>query len=157
VSFFKEETILKSFEATGTWPIDPWPALQKFTYTPSPDRSSPSHLSDNDWIHLCRLVRSPVTDTCQEESKKLSLSLHHLSTENQILHHENQGLREALLMKKKHKDKVKVLDYQQRQIYHGIGSFWSPKKVREGKARRRVNEGLAAEEKLNKARVKKER
>jgi hypothetical protein len=103
--------------------MDPWPVLQKFTHTPSPDRSSPSNLSDNDWIRLDRLVRSAVTDTCQEESKKLRLSLHHLSTENQILHHENQGLREALLIKKKHKDKGKVLDLQQRQEYYSIRSF----------------------------------
>jgi hypothetical protein len=112
VSSFKEETTLMSFTATVIWPMDPWPVLQKFTRTPSPDRPSPSHLSDTDWIHLDRLVRSTVRDTCQEESKKLRLSLHRLSTENQILDHENQDSREALLIKKKHKDKGKVLDLQ---------------------------------------------
>jgi hypothetical protein len=98
-----------------------------------------------------------VKDTYQEESKKLSLSLHHLSTENQILHHENQGLREALQVKEKHKVKGKVLDLQQRKEYHDGGVLWSPKKVREAKVRRRVNERLEAEEKLEKARAKKER
>jgi hypothetical protein len=97
-----------------------------------------------------------VKDIHQEDSKKPSLSLHHLSTENQILYHENQDLRETLLIEKKHKVKGKALDLQQRQEYHSIGSFCSPKKVREGKARRRVNERLAAEEKLKKARAKKE-
>jgi hypothetical protein len=48
MSSFKESSILKSFEATGIWPMDPSPILQRFTYTASPDRSSPSHLSYND-------------------------------------------------------------------------------------------------------------
>jgi hypothetical protein len=157
ISSFTESLILKSFEATGIWPMDPNVVLKRFIHTPSPDRSSPSHLSDNDWIHMERLVRSAVKDVHQEESKKLSLSLHHLSTENQVLHYENQGLREALLIKKKHKSKGKVLDLQQRQEYHGGGVLYSPRKVKEGKARIRVNERLAAEEKLNKARAKKER
>ena len=82
MSSFKESSILKSFEVTGIWPMDPSPVLQRFIHTPSPDRSSPSHLSDNDWIHMERLVRSAVKDTHQEESKKLSLSLHHLSSVN---------------------------------------------------------------------------
>jgi hypothetical protein len=156
-SSFTESLILKSFEATGIWPMDPIPVLQKFTHTPSPDRSSPSNLSDNDWIRVERLLRSAVRDVHQEDSKKLSLSLHHLSTENQVLHYENQGLREALQVKKKHKNKGKVLDLQQRQEYHGGGVLYSPKKVREGRMRRRVNERLEAEEKLRKARAKKER
>jgi hypothetical protein len=137
--------------------MDPNVVLKRFIHTPSPDRSSPSHLSDNDWIHMERLVQSAGKDVHQEESKKLSLSLHHLSTENQVLHYENQGLREALLIKKKHKSNGKVLDLQRRQEYHGGGVLYSPRKVREGKARIRVNERLAAEEKLNKARAKKER
>jgi hypothetical protein len=104
-----------------------------------------------------RLVRSAVKDVHQEESKKLSLSFHHLSTENQVLHYENQGLREALLIKKKHKSKGKVLNLQQRQEYHGGGVLYSPRKVREGKMRRRVNERPQAEEKLAKARAKNEK
>jgi hypothetical protein len=131
--------------------------LKRFIRTPSLDRSPPSHLSDNDWIHMERLVRSAVKDVHQEESKKLSLSLHHLSTENQVIHHEIQGLREALQVKKKHKVKGKVIDLQQRQEYHGGGVLYSPRKVREGKMRRRVNERLEAEEKLERARAKKKK
>jgi hypothetical protein len=157
ISSLKESSILKPFEATGIWPMDPNVVLKRLIHTPSPDRSSPSHLSDNDWTHTERLFRSAVKDVHQEESKKLSLSLHHLSTENQVLHHENQGLREALLIKKKHKSKGKVLDLQQRQEYHGGGVLYSPRKVREGKARIRVNERLEAEENLRKSRAKKER
>jgi hypothetical protein len=64
---------------------------------------------------------------------------------------------EALQVKKKHKNKGKVLDLQQRQEYYSGGVLYSPKKVREGRIRRRVNERLEAEEKLRKARAKKER
>jgi hypothetical protein len=89
ISSFKESSILKSFEATGIWPMDPNVVLKRFIHIPSPDRSSPSHVSDNDWTHMEHLVRSAVKDVRQEESKKLSLSLHHLSTENQVLHYKN--------------------------------------------------------------------
>jgi hypothetical protein len=60
-------------------------------------------------------------------------------------------LREALQVKKKHKVKGKVIDLQQRQENHGGGILDSPKKVREGKMRRRVNERVEVEEKLRKA------
>jgi hypothetical protein len=69
--------------------MDPSPVLQKFTYTPSLDRLSPSNLSDNDWIRVERLLRSAVRDVYREDSKQLSLSLHYLSTENQVLYFEN--------------------------------------------------------------------
>jgi hypothetical protein len=157
ISTFQEKSILKSSEVTEIWPMDSSVILKRFIRTPSLDRSSPSHLSDNDWMHMERLFRSAVKDVHQEDSKKLSLSFHHLSTENQVFHYETQGLREALQVKKKHKSKGKVLDLQQCQEYHGGGALYSPRKVREGKMRRRVNERLEAEEKLKKARAKKER
>ena len=100
--------------------------LRRFASTPEAERSSSSGLSDNDWRMLNRLVRVAVKDTQQEESKKLSLSLHHISVQNELLKHENEGLREALQHKKKHKKKGKPLDLQQRQEYHGGAVFWSP-------------------------------
>jgi len=41
-----------------------------------------------------------VKDVNQEEPKKLSQKLHHFIGSNQILMHENNGLREALLIRK---------------------------------------------------------
>jgi hypothetical protein len=157
VSSFKESLIIQSFEATGIWPMDPNVILKRFTRTLEPERSSSPGCSDSDWRKLDRLVRVAVKDTQQEESKKLSLSLHHISVPNELLKHENEGLREALHHKRKHKKKSKALDLQQRQEYHGGAVFWSPRKVREARAREAIRQRNEIEKKLQKAWAKKER
>jgi hypothetical protein len=73
------------------------------------------------------------------------------------LKHENEGLKEALQHKQKHKKKGKALDLQQRQEYHGGAVYWSPRKVREARAREAVRVQDEIEEKLQKARAKKQR
>ncbi|KAH5101982.1 hypothetical protein HBH71_224410 [Parastagonospora nodorum] len=44
-SSFKENTILKAFEATGIWPTNPRVILDRFRTTPNEDPSEPSRLS----------------------------------------------------------------------------------------------------------------
>jgi cell shape-determining protein MreC len=68
-------------------------------------------------------VHIAVKDTQQEELKKLSLLLYHISVQNESLKHENEGLREALYYKQKHKKKSKALDLQQYQEYHSRAVF----------------------------------
>ncbi|KAI0576048.1 RNA 3-terminal phosphate cyclase, partial [Pyrenophora tritici-repentis] len=82
--------------------------------------------------------------------------VHHLSVQNELLKHKNEGLKEALQHKQKHKKKSKVLDLQQRQEYHGGSVFWS-RKLREARAREAVRERDEIEEKLQKAHAKKQR
>ncbi|KAI0615762.1 hypothetical protein TUN199_12326, partial [Pyrenophora tritici-repentis] len=79
--------------------------------------------------------RAAVNDSHQYEARKLRSSVHHLSVQYKLLQHENEGLKEALQHKKKHKKKGKALDLQQRQEYHGGSVFWSPRKIREARAR----------------------
>ncbi|KAF2001587.1 hypothetical protein P154DRAFT_432760, partial [Amniculicola lignicola CBS 123094] len=50
-------------------------------------------------------------------------SLHHLQVQNELLYHENSGLREALTTKSRHKNKGKALDLQQREEYHSGAVF----------------------------------
>jgi hypothetical protein len=97
-------------------------------------------LQINDWRQLERLVRDSVKDTSAEESKKLAESLHHFQVENELLHHENNGLNAALTPKKKHNKRRKPLNFQQGQEYHSRATFWSPGKIREAQARRVVIE-----------------
>ncbi|KAF7578355.1 hypothetical protein PtrM4_025950 [Pyrenophora tritici-repentis] len=155
-SSFVDNLILKAFEATRIWPIDANVILRRFTSTPEAERSSLSGLSNNDWRKLNQLVRAAVKDTQQTEFKKLRLSVHHLSVQNELLKHKNEGLKEALQHKQKHKKKSKVLDLQQRQEYHGGSVFWS-RKLREARAREAVRERDEIEEKLQKAHAKKQR
>jgi hypothetical protein len=154
---FKQPTILTAFEATGIWPMNSNVILKRFASTPEAERSSSSGLSDSDWRKLDRLVRVAVTDSHQDGAKKLRSSVHHLSVQNELLKHENKGLKEALHHKQKHKKKGKALDLQQRQEYHGGAVFWSPRKMREARAREAVQEQDEIEEKLQRARAKKQR
>ncbi|KAF7571799.1 Membrane-bound metallopeptidase [Pyrenophora tritici-repentis] len=150
ISSFTESLILKAFEATGIWPIDANVILRRFASTPEAERSSSLGLSDHDWRKIDRLVRAAVTDSHQYEARKLRSS-------NELLKHKNEGLKEALQHKKKHRKKGKALDLQQRQEYHGSAVFWSPRKLREARVREAVRERDETEEKLQKARAKKQR
>jgi hypothetical protein len=100
---FKEETILKSFEAIGIWPINPEVVLQKFTEEPDSRESSTSVLSASNWREMDRLVRTTVQGVAIKEAKKLRSSFHHIVVQNQLLHYEIDGFREALTVKEKHK------------------------------------------------------
>jgi hypothetical protein len=157
ISSFTESLILKAFEATGIWPIDANVILRRFASTPEAERSSSSALSDSDWRKLDRLVRVAVKDSHQSEARKLRSSVHHLSIQNKLLKHENEGLRKALQHKQKHKKKSKALDLQQRQEYYGGAVFWSPRKLREARARETIRERDEMEQKLQKARAREQR
>jgi hypothetical protein len=91
-----------------------------------------------------------VRDGQEQKAQKITTSLHHLQVQNELLLHENEGLKYALTTKKKHKKKSKVLDLQQREEYHGGAIFWSPSKIREGRYRERVRARKEEQEKLQK-------
>ncbi|KAF1955114.1 hypothetical protein CC80DRAFT_416518, partial [Byssothecium circinans] len=111
--------------------------------------------SGSDWRKLDRLVRSTVEDQGSKDAQKLSRSLYYISVQNELLHHEINGLKEALLVKKKYKKNSKPLNLQQRQEYHGGAVFWSPRKVREARVRQSVKEQEDKEQKLQKAKTAK--
>jgi hypothetical protein len=67
ISSFTETNILKSFETTGIWPMNPDTILRRFTRTPDLQRSSPSDLSENDWQRVKGLVHAAVINIHQEE------------------------------------------------------------------------------------------
>jgi hypothetical protein len=80
-SSFKKELVLKSFEATGIWPMVPEPVLKRFNYKNEHEgeaSAQPPALNESDWNQMERLVQSAVKDTIAENSKQLSLALHHL-------------------------------------------------------------------------------
>ncbi|KAF2843924.1 hypothetical protein T440DRAFT_87008 [Plenodomus tracheiphilus IPT5] len=157
VSSFKENSILKAFETTGIWPPNADVILDRFRKTPDRSGSSSRRGSPSHWLQTERLLRSVARDHRSDEAKRLSLELHHLSVENELLHHENEGLREALTVKKRHQKKSKPLNLQQRQEYHGGAVFWSPRKVREARAREEVRARDEQDQKLQKARERLER
>jgi hypothetical protein len=103
------------------------------------------------WRQPSRVFDAAVKDSTEESSRRLGASLHSLQVQNELLHHENKGLRNELTFKKKQKKKSKLLDLHQRNEYHGGGAFWSTRKVREARARESVRRQEDEAEKLQKA------
>ena len=99
VRSFTKETILKSFEATGIAPLNPNVILDRFTRNASEAsdsrESSVSILSGEDWRKIERLIKSTVKDQSSKDAKKLSRSLYHISVQNELLHHEIDGLKDT--------------------------------------------------------------
>jgi hypothetical protein len=155
VSTFTQGLILKSFEATGISPLQPNVILQRFAKdTPEASDSSTSSssvYSSKDWLKIETLLRRVAKDEGSKELRKISRSLHHISIQNSLLHHEIAGLKEVLKTQKKHKKKSKPLNLQQDHEYHGGAVFWSPRKVQEARSREQVRQEEEQAENLKKA------
>ncbi|KAK1912705.1 hypothetical protein P3342_004641 [Pyrenophora teres f. teres] len=70
-----------------------------------------------------------------DKAKQLRQSLHSLQVQNELLHHENNGLQSALCVKQNHKKKSYPLDLQQPEEHYGGAVFWSPSKIYDARAR----------------------
>ncbi|KAF1828830.1 hypothetical protein BDW02DRAFT_511381, partial [Decorospora gaudefroyi] len=64
----------------------------------------------------------------------------------------NAGLQQDLNTKSKQKPQSKTLDLQQRKEYHGGAIFWSPRMLREARAREAVKKDDAEQQLLQKTR-----
>ncbi|KAI1676288.1 Atrophin-1 multi-domain protein [Pyrenophora tritici-repentis] len=96
----------------------------------------------------------------QNKVRKLRSSVYYLSIQYKLLQHKNKGLKEALQHKKKHKKKSKALNLQQRQEYHSGAVHWSPRKLREARAReakQREEAQLQRQVELEERRVERQR
>lgn len=109
--------------------------------------NSTSCLSGEDWRKLDRLLRAAVKDE-RKEAKVPRQSFHHMAVENQLVRHQIESLVEALSTKKKPNKRGRAKDLQQHKEYHGGAQFWSPRAMREAKAR---DNQIEHEEKLKKA------
>jgi hypothetical protein len=142
-SSFKVDTIRKSFEATGIFPMNADIILQRFTNHTS-NRASHSCLESEGDNSTCRDLRkiyvAAVSDTAAKSSQKLERALHSLQMQNELLNDKNQGLCTSLEGKRTRKSKSKTLDLQQRKQFHGGTMFWSPRKVQEANARKQMKQ-----------------
>jgi hypothetical protein len=151
----RPELILKSFEATGVWPMDAEVILKRFNATTSEQATDAElqELGDGDsWNNIQKTLDAAVTDRANSESKRLAAAFHSLQVQNELLHHENEGLRAVISTKQKHATKSKTLDLQQRKEYHGGAVLWSPRKLRAARVRGCVKQWDADEQKLQKTR-----
>jgi hypothetical protein len=157
VSSFTRKNILKAFEATGVEPTDPEVILKRFTPTTSAQDEALQigEPGDGDgWNELRKLFDAAVPDKSSIKAKRLSTSMHSMQVNNEILHVENQDLKDAVTTKRKHSKNSKRLDLQQRKEFRSKAVFWGPVEIREARARKDVQEREEEEEKLQKKHTK---
>jgi hypothetical protein len=153
-STMRPELIRRSFEATGVWPIDAEVILKRFnTITSGQDEDTElQEVGDgSSWNDIRKILDAAVADKAKVESKQLAGAFHSLQVQNELLHHENEGLRAALTTKRKHQKKSKLLDLHQRKEYRSGAVLWSPRKIREAQTRERVKQHEEEQEKLQKS------
>lgn len=137
------ELILKSFAAAGVHPREPDVVLKRFRTT-TPERCSDTEIGElgdgSTWRQLRRNYDAAVPDKSSAAAKRVEQALHSLQIRNELLHTENAELRAELTTKKRRKKRSKLLDLQQHQEYHSEAVVWSPRSVREARARDAVQQ-----------------
>jgi hypothetical protein len=156
---FTESLIKQAFRTTGISPVDANVILQRFRHTTPEDlesvSSGSSAYSAKDWLRACSTLRAEVKDPHSGGARKQGQTIHHLSSQIELLQNELTGVRQKLHQKKKRqKQPAKQLDLQQHQEYHGGAMMWSPRAFREARARMAVAEQQRQEEELKKAEIK---
>jgi hypothetical protein len=91
-----------------------------------------------------------VPDKLKVEAKRLSTLLHSLQVNNELVHHENQKLKDAVTTKQKHKKKSAPLDLQQPNKFRSKATFWGPEEIVAAR-KRKVEKEHKEEEKLQKS------
>jgi hypothetical protein len=148
----RPELVQRSFEATVVWPMDAEVILKRFNATTS-GQYEDTELEEvgykDSWNDIRKTLDAAVADKANAEAKRLSSTLHPLQVQNELLHHENKGLRAAI--KRRHKKNSKLFDLQHREEYHGGAVLWSPRKIREARARERVKQQEEEQAELQKS------
>lgn len=165
---FAKETIINAFRVTGISPLDSNTILKKFK-NPEPERPSSSDstssvLSASNWRQIERLLRQVVENTSDKRVTQLSHTIHSIAAQKQILQHENNCLRDALVNEKRRRKRGKALLLEPPKDYAGGAVFWSPSKVQAARDRQAQKDAETAEiqrqkdqEKLAKEQKKQER
>jgi hypothetical protein len=151
---FTRSDILKAFEATGVVPNNPEVILKRFKATTSAQQEALQigELGDGDsYNDLRKLFDAAVPDKSKVEAKRLSTSLHSLQVNNELVHHENQKLKDAVTTKQKHKKKRAPLDLQQPKTFRSKATFWGPEEIVTARERKVEKERKEEEEKLQKS------
>ena len=76
-----------------------------------------------------------VKDSTEKKTMQLAQAIHHLICENELLKHENQGLREALLIKNKRQTRGRPFQPREEDLEHGGAKWWSPRSIQREKRR----------------------
>jgi hypothetical protein len=135
---FREDTILKAFEASGLSPLQPEVILKRFDQPAQSGQSSDSDssaLSASDWRKIRQLIDHAVADRDQRNISKLNQTIHRLSIRSVLERHENVRLKKALINERQRRKRGRALPLEAAEEYHGRAIFWTPRKVKEARDR----------------------
>jgi hypothetical protein len=156
-STMTHDLILKSFQATGVWPMDASRVLQRFNNNLQQQDDDPGigEQGDGDtWPQLRKTFDAAVADKAKVEAKRLSQGLHSLQVNNELLRLQNAELRAELNLIRKRPIKSTTLTTREGDDWHGGAVFYSPRKLASERARKAAELDEAAELQLQKARDK---
>jgi hypothetical protein len=152
VSSFTAKNIFSSFKATGVYPFNPDVILDRFTTNDSDTSSNASEetptYGGEAWQELNTVMKRALSGASEKDVSIVRQSLHHMAIQNTLLQSENEGLLDALTVKRRREAKGKSLDLLQHYEYWGPAMMWTPRSFREAKTRMRLaRERREAEEK----------
>jgi hypothetical protein len=123
---FKEETILKAFEATSLSPLNPEVILKRFrsyAITTTLSDSESLALSASNWRKTERLLRQVVQDRSDPRAQKLSRAFHSISVQKTLIKQEARGLKVALINERQRRKRGRALPLEAEEEYHGGAVF----------------------------------
>jgi len=100
------DLILKSFQATGVWPMDAGAVLKRFNNHQQQQDEAPElgQPGDGDsWRELRKFLDSALQSGSKVNQDRIKSSFHSLQVQNELVNHENDGLRGELSTKRKQK------------------------------------------------------
>ena len=159
VKTFTKELVLKAFEATGLFPQNADKILHRFKQatprrltTPPQQTALSTESGEPPWLKAKSLLRSVVVDNNSEAIGSLEQYIHHLSVQNQLLQHQLDGCKEAVLERKRMQGKQRVLPlYAHNLNWKGGAKWWSPSSKKEADARQDAFDAYEAEQEAAKA------
>ncbi|KAG9189983.1 hypothetical protein G6011_08071 [Alternaria panax] len=144
---------MKSFHATGVWPMDADAVLKRFNNHPQQqdeDSEVGEHGDGDTWIQLRKVFDAAVTNKAKIEAKQLSQSIHSLQVNNELLHAQNEELRREINPARTRLSQRTTLVTRDGDDWHGGAVFMSPGKLRTLRARKAVEQDEAEQSRLQK-------
>jgi hypothetical protein len=122
-SSFTVKNIFSSFKATGVRLFNPDIILDRFTNDNSDISSNASEgaptYSGEAWQKLNTVIKRALGGASEKDASTIRQSLHYIAMQNTLLQSENEGLFDALTLKKRREIKGKPLDLLQHYEYWG--------------------------------------
>jgi hypothetical protein len=123
VSSFTAKNIFSSFKATGVHPFNPDVLLDRFTNDDSDTSSNASEetptYDGEAWQKLNTVIKRALGGASEKDASTIQQSLHHMAIQHTLLQSENEGLLDALTVKKSVEIKGKPLELLQHYEYWG--------------------------------------